>query len=299
MRLDRNSLTLFNYALLGVFVLVITINDVYANIFDDAPSVSSRTALSCDFTETPSEIVSRMSESINPTYQTPYRVGQLDAVTFPSSNSCTQWFSYKWTSWSTYSDGTRYNERENEQRTVARGKPVEVPSCLNLEQDQNQPISERHSYMGTTTTGEKRCFKPKDIPEYDSCEAKDDNNAYMSYMSKENGVTCLAKNDGSVCPVKKDTSITLNSTGDTYNFYSFDTLQPSDTCYSQNDFGMNQSEPVDEIANNMPQGEGQCSQVNGIDTAQICNENPSNVCDQNGNCSTAVSYTHLTLPTSR
>ena len=66
MRLDRNSLTLFNYALLGVFVLVITINDVYANIFDNATTgLNTETTQNCDTPMTPAQHLAKYNSDNN------------------------------------------------------------------------------------------------------------------------------------------------------------------------------------------------------------------------------------------
>lgn len=271
---------------MGVFVLVIIIKDAQANIFDNAQGVESEDATTCITEPSISEYIAEQNANRAPgSTTTPKKLKQ----SYPpqiNGSSCNQPHTIEWRSWRENPDGTRYDERDNEQLVRLYGSTTTVPSCENLAIDQGVPRSESHSYLGYDSNGNAGCYTTKAVADADTCETKDENNAYESHMSQEAGISCLGKDDGSVCPVKKDSSITLNSTGSTYNFYSFDTLKTSDSCYQANDFGMNQSEPVDEIANNMPQGEGQCAQVNGIDTAQICNENPANVCDQNGNCST-------------
>ena len=293
MRLDRNSLTLFNYALLGVFVLVITINDVYANIFDNATTgLNTETTQNCDTPMTPAQHLAKYNSDNNlpRTEATWYQeartmVGIKSTYYDSSSNFCSIYYEYRSRGGSINSDGSRSESYNTVSQAQVNGTRAEAPTCENLAADQGAANDDKHSYMGTDSNGNQRCYKPKDIPALDTCEAKDENNAYESHMSQESGVSCIAKDDGSVCPVSLESSITLNSTNSTYNFYSFDTLQSSDSCYQANDFGMNESEPVDDIAQNMPVGDGQCAKVNGIDNAQICNESPSNVCDQNGNCS--------------
>lgn len=279
---------------MGVFVLVFTIKGAFANIYDNATvGVAPEQAISCDADQTPAERVAEYNETNDlPRWNGNQYLGVATLVTTwetysSDGENCQKRYTQKTSGYRVQSsNGNRYGDWESENNYHINGTVIQVPSCLNLPQDQGAPVGDIHSYMATDSSGDTLCYKPKDIPSLDTCEEKDQNNAYVSQMSKESGVSCLAKDDGSVCPVKKDTSITLNSSGETYNFYSFDTLQSSDSCYSQNDFGMNESEPVDDIAQNMPVGDGQCSSINGIDTAQVCNENPSNVCDQNGNCST-------------
>lgn len=143
------------------------------------------------------------------------------------------------------------------------------------------PTSE-HFITGTRTgQSEPMCFTPQSLADADTCEEKDADGLYESFISSESSVSCMEKpEDGSICPVKKNFEITSNATGNTSYFYEYDTNSDPTSCYTQNAVELTQPTTL-EKDNTFPSNVGDCSESNGI---AMCNENPINVCDQSGNC---------------
>lgn len=275
---------------MGVFVLVLTITDAYADIYEQSPSLDAGVTQSCELEKEPSQAVDEFNRGNNLprtdgadrfTAATQTNISYYDY----GNGTCQAQVNYSYQHYRrNTSNGEEHLERNIGSYTVIYGTMEDAPTCSNLPEDQNVPVSEGHFILHTLEDGSHKCFAPKDLAESDTCEAKDQNNAYESHMTKTSGVSCLEKDDGSICPVKLGTSITLNSDNTTYNFYSFDQSQPSDSCYKSNYVDPPQSEDAEEITSNLPSNQGECERINGIDTGMICNENPSNVCDQYGNC---------------
>lgn len=252
-----------------------------ANIYDNAQSVNAEDSTTCVTEPTISEYIAEQNSNRAPgSTTTPKKLKQSYAPVINGS-SCNQPHTIEWKSWLENPDGTRYNERDNEQLVRLYGSVTTVPSCENLSVDQGVPFSQSHSHLGYDSSGMPQCYTTQALADADTCEEKDSDGLYESFISSESSVSCMEKpEDGSICPVKKNFEITSNSTGNTSYFYEYDTNSDPASCYKQNTVEPPQPTSL-EMDNTFPSNVGECSESNGI---SMCNENPINVCDQNGNC---------------
>lgn len=273
-------------ALLGAALLIAPFFSL-ANIYEDANSVNPETTTSCELEKEPSQVV----EEFNTGNNLPRRDGTVRYTAAIVTNvnyydygngSCKAQVNYSYKLYRTNtSNGEEYLDRTIGSYTNVYGTVEEVPTCLNHPANQGKPLSEQYTILKKRQDGTSQCYSPKDLAEVDSCEQKDSDGLYESFISSESGVSCMEKpEDGSICPVKKNFEITSNSSGNTSYFYEYDTSTEPSTCYQLNTVTPPQPQNL-EIDSQFPNVDGACSESNGI---SMCNENPLNVCDQNGNC---------------
>ena len=263
-----------------------------ANIFDfaDDPKVPS-TTLGCDLgDQDPNTFKGRWNDLTgNPKDYGSYSVSGAQGVNSIGTNhinSIQCVVSYQVTFTTTYynPDGTVKSRSTGSTSSLGGnpmqliGSPEEIQNCQNLGNNPDGSFAfPNHTYLGTRSDGSKGCYTPQALADADDCEATDADGLTESYLTQESGTQCIKEDDGSVCPVKFNTSITTNSNGNTYYFYNYDSSNPSN-CYQRNEFGAKQDNPFEDSP--IPPV-GECSDIGGY---AVCGESPLNACDSNGNC---------------
>lgn len=174
---------------------------------------------------------------------------------------------------------SRFGTERDPQWTSAEshGTFEQVPNCPPQPRNENDTEYQKHFIMWEHPSRSWLCYSPEKLAEVDSCGDTTDSIDNM-LVSNESGVSCMAKEDGSVCPVTSDGSITLNSTGQEVFFYKLDETKESDSCYYPQEKDGNHSDVPD-----IPDEPGECSDFNGLG---LCYENPLNVCNSAGTCPT-------------
>lgn len=273
-------------ALLGAALLIAPFFSL-ANIYENANSVDPETTTSCVLDKEPSQVVEEYNRGNN--LPRTDGVDRFTAATQTSisyydygNGTCQAQVNYRYQHYRrNTSNGEEHLERNIGSYTVIYGTVEEAPTCLNHPSSQNKPAAEQYSILKTLEDGTSYCYSPNDLADADTCEQKDSDGLYESFISSESGISCMEKpEDGSICPVKKNFEITSNSSGNTSYFYDYDTSVNPSACYQRNTVTPPQPQDL-EKDNQFPTTDGQCSESNGI---SMCNENPLNVCDQYGNC---------------
>lgn len=261
-----------------------------ANIYENATgSVNAGTTSSCVILYTGGKTAAEIAQQGYSEWkaQKSWTAGDLHSqdqfVEDTASGGCRYFFNRTHKSMAKKSSGEIYDTGKYTSYTYQNtGVWEEAPSCP------PQPTSSNdtnyypdYTILRKMENGTNQCFSPQILADADTCEQKDSDGLYESFISSESGVSCMEKEeDGSICPVKKNFEITSNTTGNTSYFYEYDTSVSPSTCYQQNTVNPPQPQPL-EIDQTFPSTVGQCSESNGI---SMCNENPLNVCDSNGNC---------------
>lgn len=275
-------------ALLTMALLVVPFFSI-ASIYDTAQDVAvPKTIENCNTPQSPSEHVAAYNAANNlprtesTWYQDARRLVRIKNTYFDSSSDfCAVYYEYRTSGGTVNSDGSKNQTYNSVQQSQVNGTKVEAPSCLNLDEDQGSSYSESHNVLGKNSDGVPGCYTPQSLADADTCELKDADGLYESFISSESGVSCMEKSeDGSICPVKKNFEITSNASGNTSYFYEYDANADPSTCYQQNTVEPPQPSPL-EKDETFPSNIGDCTVSNGIN---MCKENPINACDSNGNC---------------
>ncbi len=253
-------------ALLGAALLIAPFFSL-ANIYDNAVGVNSDTTMACVTDPTISQYIAEQNANRNPdSNTTPKKLKQSYEPQFNGS-SCNQPHIIEWDSWAENPDGTRYNERNNEQLVRLYGNTTTAPTCLNLQIDQGKPVSEHHSNLGFDSNGQPGCFTNQALADADTCDV---NSPWLPIGSNTSSFQCVEKEDRSQCRYEKKTA----------NGQSW--LQPSaepDNCFTGTGTPYEEPNPAP-----VPPTGDECQDIgNGI---SACPENPANVCDSNGLCQT-------------
>lgn len=243
---------------------------IFANPYENAKgSVNAGETLSCDTNgETPASRIAAMNEGQSSENGSPKRIAYVEPVVFNGGN-CNQAVVYRWDSWRTNPDGSRWNEKENESYFRIYGNTTLAPSCLNL------PDAPNNQILGKN--GEQwKCYTAKSLADADTCQ---DTPADETYISSVGGASCMPQPDGSVCPVNSSAvSEITTADGTTHYFYKPNLNDSSGTCY-QSSMAFEDVSDVN-LNENMPSSG--CEIIGGIN---YCAESEANVCDGYGNCS--------------
>lgn len=271
-------------ALLTMALLVVPFFSL-ANIFDSASnSVEPNYIQSCELSSTPQSKMAQWNDAVGH----PKWIGEVkhhSAATgisstgtrYPSDGYCEVSYRISYITKEYDNDGqlvrsyTNYSESMYGRPIIISGTPVEAPQCINL-----TGSSSDNTYLGKKSDGTSRCYAPKDLADADTCEQKNSDGLYESFQTSESGVTCISKDDQSVCPVKKSFEITTSG-GNTSHFYDYNPSQP-ESCYESNNIGEDSTPPFEN--EELPEV-GECKLIGGY---SVCGESPINVCDSNGNC---------------
>lgn len=261
-----------------------------ANIFDTASnSVEPKIIQSCELSQTPQEKKAQWNNAVGH----PRWIGNVkhnSAATgitstgtrYPSDGYCEVTYRISYTTSEYDNNGqlvrsyTNYSESMNGRSIIISGVPVEAPQCMNLDSS-GGTANQENTYLGKKSDGTFRCYTPQDLADADTCEEKNSDGLYESFQTSESGVSCISKDDGSVCPVKKSFEITTSG-GNTSHFYDYNPSQPQ-SCYQANNIGEESTPPFE---NEELPDVGECKLIGGY---SVCGESPINVCDSNGNCS--------------
>lgn len=273
-------------ALLTLALLVVPFFSL-ADIFENAQgSVEAKMATSCDWEKTPQEAVAEFNTINNRPTQTDslkQDAATLSGTTVSNTDTyCEMRVSFTWDEYKYSSSAGWYFYRKKSGSVLVYGSYGEAPTCDNLGNNSDGSFTyPDHTVLNVDENGAGRCYTPQSLADADTCEQKDSDGLYESFIASESGYSCMEKSeDGSICPVKKNFEITSNTTGNTSYFYEYDTSADPSSCYKQNTVEPPQPDELIKDST-FPSNVGECSESNGI---SMCKESPLNVCDSNGNC---------------
>ena len=248
MRLDKHSTILTKYALMGVFLYWAVVNRVYAQeqqtIYHNATSLQSGITTSCSIEKQMNEAFEDYKKSGLNTQQFRNWRDEGSSVEQASAyNKCKVTINKRADEYRpiTNSDGEierwELTSKTRQYYSSAEGFWESAPECPPNPTGSEDPLNQMGNLSDYYKIGPdlenpgaetSRCYAPKELAELDSCESLDGINE--SHFSRTQGISCVALDDGSQCPVRSSGAI--EGATSTMFFYKFDDAVSPTSCYA-------------------------------------------------------------------